>query len=91
LQARSQSDHLCREERQSSRHITAQHELQWSAAARTSSDLALVRLRIMVFSLLMKRQNAPLEFSIHFANHLNQEQSQLHEALETLPTPHDSS
>jgi hypothetical protein len=45
----------------------------------------------MVFSLLMKRQNAPLEFSIHFANHLNQEQSQLHEALETLPTPHDSS
>jgi hypothetical protein len=60
--------------------------LQWSAAVRTSSDLAPVHLRIMGFSSLMKRQNAPLEFSIHFANHLNQEQSQLHEALETLPT-----
>jgi hypothetical protein len=51
----------------------------------------LVRWHTTEFSLLMKHLNAHLEFSIHFANHLNQEQSQLHEALETLPTPHDSS
>jgi hypothetical protein len=68
-----------------------QHELQWSEEVRTSSDLALVHWHIMAFSLLMKRQNVPLEFSIHFANHLNQEQSRLREASETLHTRHDFS
>jgi hypothetical protein len=40
----------------------------------------LVRWHTTEFSLLMKHLNAHLEFSTHFANRLNPEPSQLHEA-----------
>jgi hypothetical protein len=53
-----------------------------------SSDLELARWHIMEFSLSMKHPSVHLEFSTHFANHLNPEQSQSHEVLETLRIHH---
>jgi hypothetical protein len=68
-----------------------QHELQWWAVVHMSSDLVHVRWRIMEFSLSMKHLSVHLEFSTHFANPLNPEQSQSHEVLETLRIHHVSS
>jgi hypothetical protein len=56
-----------------------------------SSGLVLARWHIMEFSLSMKHPSVHLEFSTHFANRLNPEQSQSREASETLLIHHVSS